>query len=254
MDINRRYGKETGDETIRNMAYEIQQTIRPDSLVFKQNGPGIIIYQESTIPKNIETSALNFRNRIADSNLFIESVSVSISTVDLDEIDSNLDIDQQIRDIFDLLNKRISLAIKKGTGSIVNSSTVTAKNIEGSLLIIDEDEVNLNMLNRIFKRINFDVKIAHSVVEAIEIVDLHKIDVIISEINLSKIDGFTLKQMLNESRDHAKIPFIMVSHNKTSENIKRGNILNVNLMLEKPIIPDELIGHVKRFQTWVNQQ
>lgn len=253
-DINRQFGKQTGDEAIRNMTYEIQQIIRPDSLVFKQDGPGIIIYQESTIPKNIETSALNFRNQLAESNLFISKVTASVSVVDLDEIDPNLDTEQKIKAIFDLLNKRSQVAHKKGFGSIIDYRTKLHQVADGSILLVDEDEVNLNMLNRIFKRINFEVKIAHSVIEAMEIVENNTIDIIISEINLSKIDGFSLKQMLNESKDFSNIPFIMVSHNKTLENIKRGNSLNVNLMLEKPIIPDELIGHVKRYKAWVKQQ
>lgn len=254
IDINRQFGKQTGDEAIRNMAYEIQQIIRPDSLVFKQNGPGIIVYQESTIPENIESSALNFRNQISESNLFINKVSASVSTVDLDEIDQNLDAEQKIKAIFDLLNKRGQVALKQGSGAIIDHTVALQEVVDGSILLVDEDEVNLNMLNRIFKRINFEVKIAHSVIEAMGIVEKDKIDVIISEINLSKIDGFSLKKMLNESKDFFNIPFIMVSHNKTLENIKRGNLLNVNLMLEKPIIPDELIGHVKRFKAWVKQQ
>ena len=62
------------------------------------------------------------------------------------------------------------------------------------------------------------------------------------------MDGFGLKRHLNESKEHANIPFIMVSHNKTLENIKRGNVLDVDLIIEKPIIPEELIGHVKRMR------
>ncbi|MCF7930827.1 MAG: response regulator [Acholeplasmataceae bacterium] len=254
MTINQQYGKQAGDEAIRHMSYEIQQVMRPDSLVFKQNGPGIIVYQESTVPKNIETSSVNFRNRIAESNLFIEKVSAAISSVDLNEIDQDLETDQKIKAIFDLLVQRGQMALKQGSGSITDRSTKHLAISDGCILLVDEDEVNLNMLNRIFKRINFDVKIAHGVIEAIELIKENSIDVIISEINLSKIDGFTLKQMLNESKDFQKIPFIMVSHNKTLENIKRGNSLYVNLMLEKPIIPDELIGHVKRYKTWVKQQ
>ena len=62
------------------------------------------------------------------------------------------------------------------------------------------------------------------------------------------MDGFGLKRELNESKTFSNIPFIMVSHNKTVENIRRGNLLNVDLIIEKPIIPEELIGHVKRFR------
>jgi DNA-binding response OmpR family regulator len=52
---------------------------------------------------------------------------------------------------------------------------------------------------------------------------------------------------MNESI-YRNMPFIMVSHNKTVENIKRGNTLGVDYILEKPIIMDEIIGIVKRFK------
>ena len=62
------------------------------------------------------------------------------------------------------------------------------------------------------------------------------------------MDGFQLKMKMNESKTFSKIPFIMVSHNKTVDNIRRGNLLDVDLIIEKPIVPEELIGHVKRMK------
>lgn len=119
---------------------------------------------------------------------------------------------------------------------------------EGIILLVDEDEMNRNMLVRVFNRLNFDVKAVTNVNDALALLREYPIDIIISEINLSKMDGFSLKRELNESKTYSTIPFIMVSHNKTVENIRRGNMLNVDLIIEKPIIPEELIGHVKRFR------
>ncbi|OHE40616.1 MAG: hypothetical protein A2102_06475 [Tenericutes bacterium GWF2_38_8] len=136
----------------------------------------------------------------------------------------------------------------KGQGEIIDQKTESKVLSEGCILLVDEDEVNRNMLFRIFKRINFDVKLAKDVEEALELINIYPIDIIISEINLSKIDGFSLKQTLNETKDYKKIPFIMVSHNKTVENIKRGNTLDVDLILAKPIVPEEIVGIIKRIK------
>jgi len=250
-EINRKYGNETGDESIRNMAYLLEQIKQSDALLFKQNGPGVLIYAEDAEFEKIQQIAIDARNEINESNLFIEKVSASISMVDLEEIKKDLPIDEQIKEIFMLLEKRSLLAKSKGNSLIIDKEYILPSTSEGNILLVDEDEVNLNMLNRIFQRAHYDVKIARGVEEAIEIIDKTRIDLIISEINLSKIDGFSLKKLLNESKDFQKIPFIMVSHNKTLENIKRGNMLNVNLILEKPIIPEELIGHVLRYKHWM---
>ncbi|GEM_PF-498102 len=249
-EINKRYGKDTGDEAIKNMVYLLQQNNTDGRLLFKQDGPGVIIYLSEATEEEIQSIAVEARNMINESNLFIQDVTASICTVSLNEINRTSETEEQIKSVFSLLEKRSIIAKSKGNSSIIDTKFELPVDIEGSILLIDEDEVNLNMLNRIFQRLRFDVKIARSVEKALEIIDESPIDIIISEINLSKIDGFSLKQILNESKDYQNIPFIMVSHNKTLENIKRGNNLNVNLILEKPIVPDELIGHVRRFKKW----
>lgn len=114
-------------------------------------------------------------------------------------------------------------------------------------MIVDEDPLSQNMMVRIFHRIDYEVLVASSVTDAMDILNDKPIDVVISEINLSKLDGFELKRLMNESI-YRNMPFIMVSHNKTVENIKRGNTLGVDYILEKPIIMDEIIGIVKRFK------
>lgn len=247
-DINRRYGKETGDETIRNMNYLLQQTIREGVQLFKQHGPGIILYDPNATPTSVAKCATRARNAIYESDVFIEKVTASVSVVTSLEWDITQPIDEQIKNIFLLLEKRMIVAKSIGHGSIVDQSNASSELKEGVILLVDEDEINQNMLYRFFQRVHFEVKIARDVEEALKIIEEKTIDIIISEINLSKMDGFALKRTLNESKAFKKIPFIMVSHNKTLENIKRGNILEVDLILEKPIIPEELIGHVQRLK------
>jgi PleD family two-component response regulator len=247
-DINKRYGKETGDEAIRNLAYVVGQ-IAPDQVkMFKQNGPGILIYASCTKKDNITNLAVQVRNAVRDSVLFIEKVTASASLVYYEELNPVLTRDNKIKEIFTLLEQRIRLAKQLGFGEIVDNSAVLPAFKEGIILLVDEDDMNRNMLVRVFNRLNFDVKAVTSVEDALATLREFPIDIIISEINLSKMDGFSLKRELNESKTFSNIPFIMVSHNKTVENIRRGNLLNVDLIIEKPIIPEELIGHVKRYR------
>ena len=247
-EINKRYSKETGDESVRNMVYVIDQVKDQDVVLFKQSGPGIFALVENANKKEIINQSIKFKNSIAESTSFIEKVSVSIAIVTCEELDPNLDVDEKMKYFFSTLEKRIAYAKLKGQSQIIDESIVIPDQAEGLILLVDQDELNRNMLYRIFKRINFDVVLADSVVEAFQIIQKRKIDVVISEINLSKMDGFQLKMMMNESKTFHEIPFIMVSHNKTIDNIRRGNLLDVDLILEKPIIPEELIGHVKRMK------
>lgn len=248
LDINKRYGKDTGDEAIRNLAYVVGQVAPDEVKVFKQNGPGILVYATCEKKENITNLAVRIRNAVRDSVLFIEKVTASASIVYYEELNPVLTRDNKIKEIFTSLEQRIRLAKQLGYGEIIDNSAALPALREGIILLVDEDDMNRNMLVRVFNRLNFDVKAVTSVSDALALLQEYPIDIIISEINLSKMDGFTLKRELNESKTYANIPFIMVSHNKTVENIRRGNLLNVDLIIEKPIIPEELIGHVKRYR------
>lgn len=248
IDLNKRYGKETGNESIRNMAYTISGLLSKNQHIFKQYGPGIYLLDTQATKESLKDLTKHIKSAIRESSVFIEKVSVSITSVIEDEISKELSSHLQVNSFFDLLDKRMLLLSSSSVTDLKEEESHQTTISEGKILLVDEDEMNRNMLFRIFKRMNYEVVLAQSVEQAIELVKLYKIDIIISEINLSKIDGFQLKQMLNEYDEYRQIPFFMVSHNKTLENIKRGNALDVDLMIAKPIIADELVGHIKRFK------
>ncbi len=248
MDINRRYGKDTGNESLRNLVYTIENGKSEFVSLFKQQGPGILAVMEDVTKDVIVKEAENYRSLISESPHFIEKVSASMAVVTCEEINSDLPVNDKVKLIFELLEKRMALAHQRGTNELIDDTYKLSETKEGHILLVDQDLMSRNMLYRLFKRLNYEVILADSVVEAFQTIQKQKIDIVISEINLSKMDGFQLKTMLNESKIYHQLPFIMVSHNKTLENINRANTLDVDLILEKPVIPEELIGHIKRLK------
>ncbi|MCF7924570.1 MAG: response regulator [Candidatus Izimaplasma sp.] len=246
--INQKYGNDIGDETLRNLVHLTNRLKDEKTLVFKQNGPGIIVYKQQ-IENNLLTEfALNLRNEIQDATVFIEPITVSISIVTKDEINEDLAIKDRIAQMIELGTMRIERAKAMGVGQVIDKDTDNVDYIEGYILLIDEDETNQNLMIKIFERIHYKVVIAKDIYEAYSLVESYKIDVIISEINLSKLDGFQFKRRLNESQSYKDIPFIIASHHKNLDVIMRCNLLGVDVILQKPIIPEELVGHVQRFK------
>lgn len=248
VSLNKKYGKEIGNEAIKHLVYVLDQVKSNKVMLFKENGPGIYAMLDRSTEDAIMKEALKFRNAVKESTHFIEAVTVSIAVVTCQELDMNAAIEEKIKYIFNTIEKRMAYAKLKENGVIIDHQTELPESYEGAILLVDQDEINRNMLFRVFRRIHFNVIMADSVDQALDIMSEERIDIVISEINLSKLDGFQLKMQMNESKAFKDIPFIMVSHNKSIDNIKRGNLLGVDLILEKPIIPDELIGHVVRLK------
>ena len=246
--INKKYGPTKGDETLRNLVYILNKTKGDLTILFKQNGPGIFIYKQSTTDDEIKTFLARLNKNISDSDVFAEPITLAVSIVKIDELNPEYPTKERVNQLIELALTRLERAKQKGNGQVLDKETDVNTYIEGIILLVDEDETYQNLMIKIFKRINYDVIIAKDIYEAYEILENKKIDCIISEINLSKLDGFRFKQKLNDDISYKSIPFIIASHHKSLDAVIRANLLDVDLVLKKPIIPEELIGHIKRIK------
>lgn len=246
--INKKYGSIKGDETLRNLTYILNKTKSEFSMLFKQNGPGIFVYKQSATEEEINTFFARVNKQIAENDIFVEPITVSMAVVKTDELNSNYTTKGRVNQLFELTLSRLERAKQKGYGQILNQESDTDVYVEGKILLVDEDETYQNLMIKIFKRINYDVVIAKDIYEAFDIIDDQKIDCIISEINLSKLDGFRFKQKLNDNPTQKNIPFIIASHHKNLDAVIRANLIDVDLILKKPIVPEEIIGHIKRIK------
>ena len=246
MSINRNHGSEKGDETLRNLTYLIDRIKADDTIAFKQNGPGIFIYKHQVSKEQLKSFMIKLRQAIHDSDLFIEPITVSMSVVKVRELNEKYEKIEKVNQWIELSLMRLEKAKQRGIDQIVDDTNDDQQKTDGMILLVDEDETYQNLMVKIFDRIEYKVLVAKDIYEALELLEKHQIDVIISEINLSKLDGFQLKQKINDSIQFKDIPFVITSHHKNLDVIMRCNLLDVDLVLRKPIIPEELIGYVKR--------
>lgn len=247
-DINKKYGTQQGDDTLRSLAYILNNMISDSGMLFKQNGPGIFLYLPNQQVTEIIETMLKFRNAAEESDAFIEPITVSLSIVLSSEIDIRYEVNSRVSTLMSLALKRMELAKTLGTSQIIDGSTSDKDYVEGIVLLVDEDETYQNMMVKIFERINYKVIITSDIYKAYEKLSNEPIDMIISEINLSKLDGFQFKHMINQAKDYKDIPFIIVSHHKDLDVVMRANLLDIDLILQKPIIPEELLGHINRMR------
>jgi PleD family two-component response regulator len=221
-------------------------TVYIDTLAFKQNGPGIFIYKHQVSLDQLKTFIVKLRQAVQDSDLFIEPITISMSIVKFRELNDKYETVEKVNQWIELSLMRLEKAKQRGIDQIVDDKNDDKQKTDGLILLVDEDETYQNLMIKIFDRIQYQVLIAKDIYEALELLEKHQIDVIISEINLSKLDGFQLKQKINDSINYKDIPFVITSHHKNLDVITRCNLLDVDLVLRKPIIPEELIGYVRR--------
>ena len=113
-----------------------------------------------------------------------------------------------------------------------------------SLLLVDGDTRSLRVLEVSLRKAGFSVTPAASVQDALDKLDLHAPDLIISETTFPDGDGFDLRRRVRAAPDWAEIPFIFLTAEAAIENKIRGLELGVDDYLTKPIYIKEIVTRI----------
>ena len=118
----------------------------------------------------------------------------------------------------------------------------------GLLLYVEDNPANLKLLEEVIEdRLpNLTMLSAHNAELGLELAREHKPDVIILDINLPGMDGFTALEHLKRSENTRLIPVIALSANAMPSDIKKGHEAGFRDYLTKPVDPDEIQAAVEK--------
>jgi CheY-like chemotaxis protein/tetratricopeptide (TPR) repeat protein len=116
---------------------------------------------------------------------------------------------------------------------------------KSNLLLIDGDPRSLRVLEVSLRKEGYMVTPVASAEDALEKIDTANPDVIISDTQLSKMDGFSLCEKLKQDPKWASVPYIFLTGQKAVQDKIRGLELGVEEYLTKPIFIKEIIIRIK---------
>jgi diguanylate cyclase (GGDEF)-like protein len=246
-EINFNYSNEIGNETIKNLAYILSNEKEETHHIFKLQGPVFAYCITDTTKKDAISIAENIRKIVADSEAFIQKITVSIGLILFDEIrDTVKDPEDFSNSLHVIALNRLRIARNKGMNIVCSESSMDDYNGNvKNVLIADTDNMNLEVLKISLEKEGLKVFIARDGIEALNILEMEKISIVISELMLPKLDGFLIKEKMSMYSDKAKIPFILMSYQKDLQSVKRSIDLKIDNYFKKPYMLTELIGIVK---------
>lgn len=113
------------------------------------------------------------------------------------------------------------------------------------ILIVDDEPFNVDYLEQELELLGYETESAASGREAFEKVAATAPDLILLDVMMPGIDGFTVCRMLKDDRKTRRIPIvIMTSLNATEDRIK-GIEAGADDFLSKPVNEQELIARIK---------
>lgn len=116
-----------------------------------------------------------------------------------------------------------------------------------TVLVIDDDTHIRRVVQVKLKHYGYDVIMARNGEEGLKMIHSHKPDVVVTDINMPKIDGKTLCKMTNEMKK--KRPFltiIMTARISPDEKEWIKEMTDTHFM-EKPFSPSGLIKDINRY-------
>lgn len=114
-----------------------------------------------------------------------------------------------------------------------------------SVLVVDDEPMARQLLRLMLVRAGFEVLEAESGLDALEKVNEKRPDVVLLDVMMPGMDGFTVCENLREHHSLSEMPIIMLSAKTDVDSVQRGINLGANKYLTKPISPSDLNRHVQ---------
>jgi len=106
-----------------------------------------------------------------------------------------------------------------------------------TLLVVDDNEMNRDLLSRRVRRQGYAVELAENGIQALEKVESQKIDLVLLDIMMPQMDGYQVLEKLKAHELYRHIPVIMITSVDEIKSVVRCIELGAEDYLPKPFDP-----------------
>lgn len=112
-----------------------------------------------------------------------------------------------------------------------------------NILVVEDDKHTRILLSKILQNNGYNVILATDGEDAFEKLEHNYVDLMIIDVMMPKMDGYTLTQTLRDGG--SQMPMLMISAKDKVQDIKQGFLVGIDDYLTKPFDFEELILRVK---------
>lgn len=140
----------------------------------------------------------------------------------------------------------IGITSRKGEGTTLS---IEVPNTKPAVLVVDDDDVSIIVLSKYLENLGAEVVTASNGAEALKIIQDKEPALIITDLKMPVMDGFTLLQRLKAEAKHAHIPVIIITGNYASNIPMRQKAFEfgANDFITKPLSEPDFMPRINRF-------
>ena len=114
------------------------------------------------------------------------------------------------------------------------------------ILIVDDSKTIRNLVAFILKNEGYKIIAAEDGLDGLEKLYANPdIEMIISDINMPRMDGFTFIKTVREQDTYRDLPIVVLSTEGQEKDIQKGISLGANLYMVKPAQPQQMVKNIK---------
>ena len=113
-----------------------------------------------------------------------------------------------------------------------------------SVLVVDDNHANLEMIGEFLKQLNYEVRVATNGEAALESVKMQHPNIILMDIHMPKLDGYETCKLLKADPATKNIPVVFISAMSDMYNKKLGFEAGAVDYIIKPLSLEELQARV----------
>jgi len=115
-----------------------------------------------------------------------------------------------------------------------------------TILAVDDSNSMRQMVSFTLKQAGYEVMEAADGVEALELAKNNVFGLVISDVNMPRMDGITLIKQLRSMASYKFTPLLMLTTEAGPEKKREGKEAGATGWIVKPFNPDQLLATIKR--------
>ncbi len=114
------------------------------------------------------------------------------------------------------------------------------------VLTVDDSRTMRDMVTFTLKGAGYEVVEAADGQQALTVIAAHKVDLVITDLNMPVMDGLTLIRRLRAAPAHRTLPILMLTTESDESKKSEGRSAGATGWIVKPFNPDKLISVVQK--------
>lgn len=115
-----------------------------------------------------------------------------------------------------------------------------------TILIVDDDPIVQKLVGMTLGRAGYGSSVASNGVMALEYITKHRPDLILLDVMMPEMDGYTLMYYLKSTPETADIPVIFLTARDSANDVIDGKEMGACDYICKPFQPDELLACIRK--------